>query len=617
MSVKHFVPDAVLPHIDQGVTIDGSHLTIDQIIAVARYGAIVSIAPSVKEKVDRCRQYVEQAALTATDPAIPEKQKKDWLIYGITTGFGNMKDFPVTSLAEAEKLQQNIIYSHAVGVGEWFDTEVVRAMMLLRANAFALGHSGVRYALLELLVELINHRIHPMIPEQGSVGASGDLCPLAHMALVLIGHGHARIDSFNTETGQWESGTIISGKKALNTIRTQLATKHIPIPFSLSFKEGLALTNGTTAMTAIGVLAWFDAMELTKLADMSGAMSLETIAGRTRAFDPKVHLIRPHNGQQDAASNVRKLIDQSKLVDTNRDVQDSYAIRCLPQVHGATRDALAYVRSVLDVEINAVTDNPLFFEPDDSVYDGLGHRREYSAGNFHGQPLARAMDFLGIALAELGSIAERRIQKLMDANHNYGLPTNLAVDPGLNSGLMIMQYTAAALVSENKVLAHPACVDSIPTSSNIEDHVSMGTIAARKARRILRHVQQIIAIEFIAAAQGLDFRTGTFTTEKDDRVFLKEAVEISRELDNQLTDTPINTITEILRTRYRLKHIHIEGIHQLGRGTQLMYQTIRQYIPAVERDDTQELHAFIEKGHQLITNRTILGTVESELGPLR
>ncbi len=556
MKTEHFILEDIKPIIENGVTIDGEHLTILQIIAVARYGASVNIANVVRPRVDECRQYVEQAALNATDPTIPDEEKKDWLIYGITTGFGNMKDFPVTSLAEAEMLQQNIITSHAVGVGDLLDTEIVRAMLLLRANAFALGHSGVRYALIEMLIALLNHHIHPLIPEQGSVGASGDLCPLAHMALILIGKGHADIDDLNTESLCWETKQRLTGSEALQTIQKELSVIGIPVPFSLSYKEGLALTNGTTVMTAIGVLAIHDADELIKHADISGSMSLEAIAGRSRAFDAKVHEIRPHTGQVNTAANIRSMIDQSALVDKNRDVQDSYAIRCMPQVHGASRDTLKHVRQVMEVEINAVTDNPLFFEPDEKVKDGLSHRREYSAGNFHGQPLALVMDFLCIAMAELGSIAERRTQKLLDANHNYGLPTNLAIDPGLNSGLMILQYTSAALVSENKVLAHPACVDSIPTSSNIEDHVSMGTISARKARKILQHVRQIIAIELLCASQGIDFRMGTYKTEKDDRVFMKEAVEVYHELDGPKEKKPsLKVLTDVLRKRYTLKHI--------------------------------------------------------------
>ncbi|MBN2010587.1 histidine ammonia-lyase [candidate division KSB1 bacterium] len=617
MNIRHFIPERVVPYIERGVTIDGEHLTIDQIIAVARYGAPVRIADEVRPRVDHCRQYVEQAALTATDPTISEKKKKDWLIYGITTGFGNMKDFPVKSLVEAEQLQQNIIYSHAVGVGNCFDVEIVRAMLLLRANAFAQGHSGIRYTLLEFLIALLNSGVHPLIPEQGSVGASGDLCPLAHMALILIGHGHATIGTLNKTTFTWKSGPIISGKEALASIQEILAKLNISIPFSLSFKEGLALTNGTTAMAAIATLTYFDAVELAKHADLSSAMSLETIAGRTRAFDHKVHEIRPHPGQQACAANIRAIVAGSKLVDQNRDVQDSYAIRCIPQVHGATRDTLEHVRRVLDVEINAVTDNPLFFEPDPDVTDGLSHRREYSAGNFHGQPLALIMDFLGIALAELGSISERRIQKLLDANHNHGLPTNLAVNPGLNSGLMILQYTAAALVSENKVLAHPACVDSIPTSSNIEDHVSMGAIAARKARQILTHVQQIIAIEFLVACQGLDFRVGTFPTEKDDRIFLKEAVEIQREMDDaESTAISTHVLTDILRIRYRLKHIHIDSVRDLGKGTRIAFKTLREHIPAVERDEKQELHQHIQMAWQMIKQRSIIAPLEKSVALL-
>jgi len=618
MQVKHHVPLDIQEILNRGVTIDGDHLTILETVAVARFGARVTISPTVRAKVNKMRDYIENAVRLSSDPNIPEEAKKEWLIYGISTGFGNMKKFPVENIEDAKQLQENIIYSHAVGVGDYLSAEVVRAMMLLRINAFAKGSSGVRYELIEMLVELLNNNIHPLVPEQGSVGASGDLCPLAHMSLILLGEGMANIDRRNNQTGIWETIERVTGQAALNSIEADLHKKGIHLPFELSYKEGLALTNGTAMMTAMGVLIYFDALHAMKHADIAAALALEAIAGRSRPFESKVPEVRPHAGQKTSAANVRKMIKNSKLVDQNRDVQNAYSIRCIPQVHGASRDAIEYVRKVLEIELNSVTDNPLFFEPDEDVIDGKVNRWEYSAGNYHGQPIALAMDFMAIALSEIANISERRIQKILDVNYNYGPPANLALKPGLNSGLMMLQYTAAALVSENKVLSHPASVDSIPTASNIEDHVSMGPICTRKALKILQAVETVVAIEFVCMIQALDFRLGLIEAVANEKVYENEANAITNRISQhaQKSIPDFNDVVAILKTQSELKAYHVDDVDDLGDGTKVAYKVFRDYVPAIKRDDEQELHTHIKLAKEIIQSKTLLAQVESEIGGL-
>lgn len=459
-----------MPH---RVLIDGNSLTLDDVVKVARGGAEVRLASSAVKRMNASRRWVERAV---RDRAV---------VYGVTTGLGALQNATI-SPSKLRDLQRNLILSHCAGVGEPFPEDVVRAMMVLRANALAKGFSGIRISTVETLLAMLNKRVHPVIPSQGSVGASGDLAPLSHMAAVMIGEGEAIYN-----------GQRMTGAAALNAARIRRVV--------FEAKEGLALNNGTQAMTALGVLALHDAERLTDAADVAAAMSCEAVKGKSAAFAANVHATRPHVGQVLSARNIRTLMQASALTDrvdndTVGKVQDSYAIRCAPQVHGASRDALAYVRRVLETEINAATDNPLIFPEEDTAA---------SAGNFHGQPVALALDFLALAVAELGSISERRIAKLMDKHHNFGLPAFLSTAPGLHSGSMILQYTAAALVSENKVLIHPASGDSIPTSANQEDHVSMGTIAARQAVQVIQNVRRVLAIELICAAQALDFRSST------------------------------------------------------------------------------------------------------------
>lgn len=444
----------------------GVPLSLEDIIKVARHGAEVSLAKASRKKISESRSYVEQIV------------KDNQVVYGITTGFGKLASTKIAP-HDVEQLQRNLILSHAIGVGEPFSTEVVRAMLLLRAQSLAFGFSGIRLGVIELILGCLNHGVHPVIPSQGSVGASGDLAPLSHMALTLIGEGQAQY-----------GGKVMTSAQALKKAGLK--------PVVLQAKEGLALINGTQAMTAVGALVLYDALGLAKAADIAGAMSIEALKGTLTAFDERVATVRPHPGAKQSAENLRRLGAGSPIHKSHEDcekIQDAYSLRCMPQVHGASRDALAHAKEVLEREINSVTDNPLIFAKDDKVI---------SAGNFHGQPVALAMDYAKLAIAELANISERRTEHMLDPAVS-GLPAFLAKQGGLNSGLMISQYTAASLVSENKVLAHPSSVDSIPTSANQEDHVSMGTTSSRQAAMILKNATWVIAIELLNALQALDF----------------------------------------------------------------------------------------------------------------
>ena len=456
------------------IVLDGESLNFEQVLAAAfgRPGEPrVSLADDARAKV--------QGAADAVDRLLENGE----IAYGITTGFGAFKD-KIISLDETAALQRNIVLSHAVGVGDSFDAATVRAVMLIRANTLSRGYSGIRVGTLELILELLNRGVHPLIPEKGSLGASGDLAPLAHFACVLIGEGEAEFE-----------GETLNADKALD--RAGL------VPITLQAKEGLALTNGTTVMTAVGLIETARAIRLAELADISGCLTLESLHGTVSAFDERIHALRPHPRQVECAKNLRAILDGSEFVRefdaTN--VQDAYTLRCMPQVHGACRDAVAYADWLLKLELNAVTDNPLIFQNEDGTIEVI------SGGNFHGEPLALAFDYLTIALAELGNISERRIMRLTDENSNaHVLPAFLTDHGGLNSGFMIVQYTAAALCTENKVLAHPASVDTIPSSANVEDHVSMGLTAALKLRQVAKNLQTILALELFCAAQAIDFR---------------------------------------------------------------------------------------------------------------
>ena len=453
----------------------GEPFSLEALEAVALGRARVVLGDAARARIDRSRAAVD--ALAAAGDSAPN-------VYGVNTGFGALAETRIAA-DRIRTLQRNLVRSHSCGVGPLLSREVVRAMMVLRAQTIALGYSGARSVIVDRLIEMIDRGVHPCVPSQGSVGASGDLAPLAHLALVLIGEGEAELE-----------GKIVSGAEAL-------AAAGLP-PLELQAKEGLALINGTQLILAIGALAVLRGERLCTNADVTGAMSLEALKGSARPFDQRIHDIRPHPGQTQTATNLRALLADSAIAESHRDckkVQDPYSLRCMPQVHGATRDALLYARVTLEREIVSATDNPLVFPGDDE-----GHADFVSGGNFHGQPLAIALDCATIAISELANVAERRIEQLVNPAMSSGLPPFLAPDTGLDSGFMMAQVTAAALVSENKVLSHPASVDSIPSSAGKEDHVSMGTLSARKCAQVAEHVRTVLAIEAMVAAQGLDHR---------------------------------------------------------------------------------------------------------------
>jgi len=510
------------------ISIDGENLTIQDVIAVARNNAKVEIPKEVKKKVQRSRQVLERLV----------KQKKT--VYGVTTGFGALGNVLIP-WEKVRQLQVNLIRSHSAGVGKALDRDATRAMMLLRANTLAKGNSGIRLETLETLLEMLNKGVHPVVPEKGSVGASGDLAPLSHMTLVMMGEGEAE---YNRRR--------MRGREAMKKAGIR--------PVELDFKEGVALNNGTQFMTAIGALAVYDAERLVETAEIATAMSLEALAGISDALDERIHKVRPHAGQIISAQNIRLLINGSRIitssdkaVEEGRHPQDPYSLRCAPQVLGAARDAIVYAKKVVETEINSATDNPLVFSEDSACLSG---------GNFHGQPVAVAMDLLSIALTTVGNISERRTARLIDENLSGGLPAFLVREKkkkGIESGFMAVQYTAAALASENKVLSHPASVDSIPTSANFEDFVSMGPIAARKAAEILRNVEHIVAIELLCAAQGIDFR----------------------------------------------------GPHKLGMGTRAAYTAVRKKVPALKED--RVMHNDIEAVVSLIQTGELVEAVKKAM----
>lgn len=449
------------------ITIDGKNLTIAQVVSVARSGAQVRLSEEAAEAVRKARDYVD------------DKLRQGAVIYGLTTGFGKFSDTFIPT-EDAAALQRNLILSHACAMGEPYPTEVVRAAMLLRCNALARGHSGICPGTLETLVKMLNQGVHPVIPQKGSLGSSGDLAPLSHMVLPMLGEGKAEYQ-----------GRILPGREAMDAAG-------IPV-IRLAAKEGLALINGTQMMTAVGLLTLFDGANLAKLADIAAAMTGEALNAVLKAYDPKIQQVRGQLGQIDSAENLRRILRGSdNAKETNPDkVQDPYSLRCVPQVHGGTRDAIRHVTDLVAREINAVTDNPILFPEEDEVISG---------GNFHGQPMALAFDYLKIAIAELADISERRSERLINPYLSEGLPPFLTRHGGLCSGFMIAQYSAASMVSENKVYAHPASVDSIPSSGNQEDHVSMGTTAARTGAMILENTQRVLGIELFSASQAIWLR---------------------------------------------------------------------------------------------------------------
>lgn len=505
------------------VIIDGKNLDLESFIAITRKGFKVNLSEESKFKVQESREYVEKLI-----------QNKE-VIYGITTGFGRFSDVMINPL-ETKKLQRNLILSHSCGVGNPLSEETVRGIMLLRVNALANGYSGIRLSTINTLIDMLNKGVHPIIPEKGSLGASGDLAPLAHMVLVMIGEGEA-----------YYNGERLPGKIAMDKARIDI--------IELVSKEGLALINGTQVMTAIGALAIYDSIMLSKASEISAALTIEALNGIKDAFDPKIHSIRGQKGQINSANNLLKILDKSSLTSKQCElrVQDAYSIRCTPQIHGASKDALYYIKEKIEIEMNAVTDNPLIFIQEEEVISG---------GNFHGQPMALSLDFLAIALSELANISERRLERLVNPALSNGLPPFLTNKGGINSGFMIVQYSAASLVSENKVLSHPASVDSIPSSANQEDHVSMGTISARKAREILGNAQKVVSMEMFTACQAIDLR----------------------------------------------------GSEGLGIGTRIAYDLVRKEVSELTED--RIMHLDINKVEKMILSEEIVKSVEDKLGEI-
>ncbi len=450
----------------KNVILTGQDLTLEEFALVCREDAPVALSEEAKRNIAESRKVVDQIV------------SEGRVVYGVTTGFGKFSDV-VISCDECKLLQKNLIVTHAVGAGDPFPRDAARGMLLLRINNMAKGFSGCRMEVVETLIDMLNKGVTPVIPQKGSLGASGDLAPLAHMVLPMIGLGKAEY-----------RGEVLDGAEAM---------KRAGIPVvELSAKEGLALINGTPAMTSTGALTTYDALKLLKVADIAAALSFEAQNGVTDALDERIHVIRPHKGQMDTARILLQLLKGSKNTSRQGEirVQDAYSLRCVPQIHGASKDAINFVKQKVEIEINSVTDNPIILK---DTLEGI------SGGNFHGQPMALPFDFLGIAVAELADVSERRIERLVNPALS-GLPAFLTENGGVNSGFMIVQYSAAALVSENKVLAHPASVDSIPSSANQEDHVSMGTIAARKAREILGNTRRVLAMELMCVCQAIDMR---------------------------------------------------------------------------------------------------------------
>lgn len=512
------------------IVLDGASLTIEDLVKAARFRDGVELSKESIARIERSRSILEELA------------RGGKIIYGVTTGFGALSNTRIT-LDQASQLQTNLLRSHACGVGENLSTEIVRAIMLLRLNTLAKGLSGVRMIIAQAVLDFLNEGIHPVIPSKGSVGASGDLSPLSHMALALLGEGIVE-----------HRGKL---RPALEVMK-EVGLK----PISVAMKEGLALNNGTQMSTAVAALTVHDSEQLIKTAEIAAGVSLEALRGIMQAFDARIHASRPYKGQIDSAHNIRTLIAGSQLIKETvtgkgEAAQDPYSLRCTPQVVGAAREAIAFARKLITIEMNSATDNPLVFPDGPDVLSG---------GNFHGQPVGLAMDVVSIALATIANISERRVFRLLDATLNDGLPPFLVgatESKGLHSGLMAVQYTAAALASENKILAHPATVDTIPTSGNMEDFVSMSATASLKARTILQNAQRVIAIELICAAQGLDFR----------------------------------------------------GPAKCGKGTRAAYAKLREKVPMIKED--RAVSELIETVADMISDGSLLESVEKSLEPLR
>lgn len=505
------------------IMLDGNSLCLEDFIKVVRGNEKIDLSQEVKDKMQKSRDLVDKYV---------EEEK---VVYGITTGFGKFSNVSI-SKEDTKKLQKNLIMSHSCGVGEVFSVEEARGVMLLRINALAKGFSGIRLSTVQTLMDMINKGVTPVIPQQGSLGSSGDLAPLAHMVLVMFGEGEATFE-----------GVRMSGKEAMD--KAGIDT------IELTAKEGLALINGTQVMTSVGALTIYDALNLSKMTDLSAGLTNEALNGIVDAYDSKIHEARKQIGQINTAKNLLSILAESKNTTRQGElrVQDAYALRCTPQVHGASKDCLQYVKEKVEIEMNAATDNPLIFPEQEDVISG---------GNFHGEPMAQSFDFMKIGIAELANISERRLERMVNPALSEGLPAFLVEEGGINSGFMIVQYAAAALVSENKTLAHPASVDSIPSSANQEDHVSMGTIAARHARDILLNSTRVVAMEILAACQAIDLR----------------------------------------------------GDKGLGKATKVVYELIRKEIPMVKED--RIMHKDIEKVVEIMKSESLVKAAEKEIGQI-
>ncbi|MGO2083412.1 histidine ammonia-lyase [Vagococcus sp.] len=503
------------------IILDGKSLTLEQVIEVARQGARVSISDEAVEAVNTSRKII--------DDIVASKK----VTYGVNTGFGSLVKVSIPQ-EETRQLQENLIRTHSSGFGDPLKEDEVRAIMLIRINSLLKGYSGIRLLTIQTLMDMLNKGVVPHIPEKGSLGASGDLAPLSHMVLPMLGLGKA-----------YYRGELLPGKEAMEKAG-------VPVIF-LEAKEGLALINGTTVLTGIGALATYDAIELLKLSDVIGALSLEVHNGIVNAFDEDLHTIRPQSGQLATAQNIRHLLKGSTLTTqaTAERVQDAYTLRCMPQIHGASKDSVAYVKSKVEIELNSVTDNPIVTRRGAVI----------SGGNFHGEPLAQPFDFLGIGASEIGNVSERRVERLVNSQLS-GLPSFLVKHPGVNSGFMITQYAAASLASENKILSHPASVDSIPSCENQEDFVSMGTTAARKARDIVGNSRRILATELMAACQAIDF-------------------------------------------------VKDRGV--MGVGSQIAYDEFRKHVKFLELDKEVEIYDELEKATDVLIKGDLLRAVEAEV----
>jgi len=502
------------------IILDGNNLNLEKFIKIARFKEEVTISDVSINLVKVASEFVQSVVESETP------------VYGINTGFGKLSDVPINK-CDVSELQKNLLMSHACGVGAPLSNEIVRGMMLLRINALIKGYSGIRIETILKLAEMLNKDVCPVVFEKGSLGASGDLAPLSHMSLPIIGLGE-----------------VFYNGQRMDTLDAFKLANIVPIK-ALKAKEGLSLINGTQAMTSIGSFALYEALQLSKLSNISLGLTMEATRAIIDAFDPRVHLVRGHKGQIKMANDVVQYLKGSKNITKQGEerVQDAYSIRCAPQVHGASYDAFEFIKEKIEIEMNAVTDNPIIF-----TEDGIA----ISAGNFHGQPLALVFDYMGIAISELANISERRLERMVNPALSNGLPAFLVKEPGINSGFMIVQYSAASLVSENKVLAHPASVDSIPSSANQEDHVSMGTIGARKANEILGNARKVVAMEMFTACQAIDLRGNLQLGEKTSRAYNKIREYIPFIDNDQIMYHLIHTCDDLITSNELYEYIFEE-----------------------------------------------------------